>query len=261
MFRTMLFSVKMKAIKKTMIATLMIVMVLATGVAPILALSDNASVKSFGRSKLQATNQRLQQAKKKLQITKPEEIDLIELDESIVAERIADAEEAEAIEDAENAVGGLWILNARGGTVTISPVTDAEQATGRLGLQLVAEKMKVTEFGVLYKVHWGRMFHDGERVDIEGFALLDTDGVFYMSLEGDDLEFKAIGKIAPARVGVRVAMKGYMTHDGVEYSHRMNGRAMPFGWFQRARSRVSEKPNPEVEPSRNSPVPNNAAPA
>ena len=58
----------------------------------------------------------------------------------------------------------------------------------------------------------------------------DSDGVFYMTLECEDLSFKAIGRIAPAKMGVRVAMKGYMTHDGVEYSHSMRGRAVPFGW-------------------------------
>ena len=97
---------------------------------------------------------------------------------------------------------------------------------------------------------------------------MDSDGVFYMSLDGENLEFKAIGKIAPAMGGVRVAMKGYLTHDGVEYSHTMRGRAIPFGWFNRMTNQLRRKarpvPTPEnvpVEPTEYSPVSNGAIPA
>jgi len=87
--------------------------------------------------------------------------------------------------------------------------------------------------------------------------------VFYMALDGEDLEYKAIGKIAPAMGGVRVAMKGYITHDGVEFSHTMQGRAVPFGWFNRAANQLRRnvKPVPEgaqVEPSSNKPVTSSA---
>ena len=78
-------------------------------------------------------------------------------------------------------------------------------------------------------------------MEIEGFAVLDSDEVFYMALEGEELSFKAIGKIAPARMGVRVAMKGYMTHDGVEYSHTMRGRAIPFGWYNRLANQLRRR--------------------
>jgi len=167
-------------------------------------------------------------------------------------------EAADEIEGEETIVGGLWILNARGVTVAISPVTDAAETNTRIGLQLVAEKIKATEYGVLYEVHWGRILHEGENVEIEGLAVLDSDGVFYMALEGDDLSFKAIGRIAPAQMGVRVAMKGYMTHNGVEYSHTMRGRAIPFGWYNRLANQLRRRATPEnapdvapeIEPSR-----------
>ncbi len=269
----MLVSVKMKSTKKTMVATLMIVMVLAVGITPIFAQSDNAPDISpeagLGKGNRQGKLQRYREnLKQRLQLAKPEEVDISGLDESDVAPRIADALGAEEIEDEENAVGGLWILNAHGSTVTITPVTDAELTADRIGLQLVAEKIKNTEFGALYEVHWGRVLHDDEKVEIDGYALLDSDGVFYMTLDGDDLEFKAIGKIAPAMRGVRVAMKGYLTHDGVEYSHTMEGRAIPFGWFNRAantvRPKVRPAPKPEnapVDPTMNKPVSNGIIPA
>ena len=271
-FLTLLVSVKMKATKKTMIATLMIVMVLATGITPIIAQSDNAldsnslagrdTASSAGKGKPMWV-QRVQQYKENLRQriqtgTTPEEIDLNDLDEATIVTRLAEVEAADEIEGEETIVGGLWILNARGVTVAISPVTDAAETNTRIGLQLVAEKIKATEYGVLYEVHWGRILHDGENVEIEGLAVLDSDGVFYMALEGEDLSFKAIGRIAPAKMGVRVAMKGYMTHDGVEYSHTMKGRAIPFGWYNRLANQLRRRATPEnapdvaleIEPSR-----------
>jgi len=259
---TLLVSVKMKASKKTMIATLMIVMVIATGITPIFAQSDNVpdsnslagrdAASIDGRGKPMRV-QRMQQYKENLRQrfqtgTLPEEISLDELDEATIATRIAEVEAADEIEGEETIVGGLRILNARGETVAISPVTDAAEVNDRIGLQLVAEKIKATEYGVLYEVHWGRILHDGENVEIEGFAVLDSDGVFYMALQGEDLSFKAIGRIAPAKMGVRVAMKGYMTHDGVEYSHTMKGRAVRFGWYNRFANQLRRRPAPENAP-------------
>ena len=261
----------MKTTKKTMVATLMIVMVLAVGVTPIFAQSDNApgiTANSGAKSK-KAQMGNLQRYKnnlrERLQLAKTE-IDISGLDETDVDPRIAEALEADPIEEEENLVGGLWILNVRGSTVTISPVTDAALTENRIGLQLVAEKIKNTQFGALYEVHWSRILHEDENVEIEGYALLDSDGVFYMKLGGDGLNYKAIGKIAPAMYGVRVSMKGYMTHDGVEYSHTMQGRAMPFGWLNRAANKlrkVRPTPNTEdvaVEPTRSSAVSAYASP-
>ena len=142
-FCTMLVSVKMKSTKKTMVATLMIVMVFAVSITPIFAQSDNApdidtgvqSKNALRAEKLQQFRSRMQA---RLQLAQPEEIDLSDLDENDAAPRIADAIEAEAIDDEENAVGGLWILNARGSTVTLTPVTDAELTADRINLQPVS---------------------------------------------------------------------------------------------------------------------------
>ena len=86
---------------------------------------------------------------------------------------------------------------------------------------------KTTEYGKLYKVLWGRINHEGDKVEIEGYAVLDTDGIFYMKLEGEDMSFKSIGRISPAGIGVKVAMKGYMVHEDTDYSFEMQGRAIP----------------------------------
>ena len=113
--------------------------------------------------------QRMQQYKENLRQkfqagTLPEEISLDELDETTIATRIAEVEAADEIEGEETIVSGLWILNARGVTEAISPVTDAAEVNDLIGLQLVAEKIKATEYGVLYEVHWGRILHGGENV-------------------------------------------------------------------------------------------------
>ena len=223
----------MKTTKKMMVAALLTIAVLSLGITPIFAapteMSRGVTSAQKGRQnmftamKAQGTSIR-EQVKQRLQAMNAG-VNITELDEADIDDKFAQVEEAEPIEDGEGSV--VWYLNARGMSTAISPVTDAANAATPVGLQLVAEKVKVTEYGVLYKVLWGRVHHTGEKVDITGYAILDSDGIFYMKLNGEDLSFKAIGRIAPAGVGVRVAMKGYMTHDEIDYSFRMHGRAIP----------------------------------
>ena len=153
-----------------------------------------------------------------------ETVDLSTLDESTIDERISEAEQAAPVE--EDTAAPLWYLNAYGYTTITSPTVDAAQNRFRIRLQMVAEKVKVTEFGVLYEVHWGRVTHNGEQFTVSGYALLDSDGVFYMKLDGETA-FKAIGQIHGAWFGVRVSMKGYLVDDEVTYSHQMRGWAIP----------------------------------
>ena len=72
------------------------------------------------------------------------------------------------------------------------------------------------------------MTHDGEKYIVEGYALLDSEGIFYLSLEGETA-FKAIGQIHGSWFGVWVSMKGYLVDDDVTYSHQMRGWAIPLG--------------------------------
>ena len=153
-----------------------------------------------------------------------ETVDLSTLDESTIDERISEAEQAAPVE--EDTAAPLWYLNAYGYTTITSPTVDAAQNRFRIRLQMVAEKVKVTEFGVLYEVHWGRVTHNGEQFTVSGYALLDSDGIFYMKLDGETT-FKAIGQIHGAWFGVRVSMKGYLVDDEVTYSHQMHGWAIP----------------------------------
>lgn len=226
--------VKMKTTKKMMVSALLIMAVLSVGITPIFAAPDtsrgvaNAQKAQRGNMvqnmqvKGNAIRNRLQAEFEAMRMP----INITDLDESTIDDVIAEVEEADALDDEEEATE-IWYLNARGQATTLSPVTDAAQVYNALGVQFIAEKVKTTELGKLYKVLWGRVNHEGEKVEIEGYAVLDTDGVFYMKLEGMDMSFKSIGRISPAGVGVRLAMKGYMTHGDIDYSFHMRGRAIP----------------------------------
>ena len=232
----MLVLVKMKTMKKMMIAALLVLAVLTVGITPIFAAPDTAMSRSVtgAQQKVQKGNIFTQvqaqgltireQIQQKLQAFNMP-VSITDLNEDDIDYKFAEVEVAASIEDVEGSV--VWYLNARGISTPTESVTDVANSAQPVGLQLIAEKIKVTEYGVLYKVLWGRVHHSGEMVDINGYVILDSDGVFYMKLEGDGLGFKAIGKIAPAGIGVRVAMKGYMSHDDVNYSFKLHGRAIP----------------------------------
>jgi hypothetical protein len=225
----------MKTTKKMMVSALLIMAALSVGITPIFAAQDTSRGVAVSAQKAQRGTlvQKMQvkgnaiRSKVQAELQAMQEpIDIADLDESTIDDVIAEVEDAEEIVDEEE-VTVVWYLNVRGQATTLSPVTDAAQVYDPLGVQLIAEKVKTTEFGKLYKVLWGRINHDGEKVEIEGYAVLDTDGVFYMKLEGEDMSFKSIGRISPAGVGVKVAMKGFMTHSDVDYSFQMHGRAIP----------------------------------
>jgi hypothetical protein len=158
----------------------------------------------------------------------------------------AQVETANTIEDDEEAAA-IWYLNARGHAEATITYANSLYAASPVGVQLLAEKVKTTDYGKLYKVLWGRINHNGEKVEVEGYAVLDTGGVFYLKLSGEDIYFKTIGRIGPAGVGVKIAMKGYMTHDTQDYSIQMHGRAITLrGGLLRNRLQ-SHPQNDEVE--------------
>lgn len=245
--------------KKMMVSALLIMAVLSVGITPIFAAPDNsrgvASAQRAQRGNMvqnmqvkgNAIRNRLQAEFEAMRMP----INITDLDESTIDDVIAEVKEADALDDEEEATV-VWYLNARGKATTLSPVTDAAQVYDALGVQLVTEKVKTTEFGTLYKVLWGRINHEGKKVEIEGYAVLDTDGVFYMKLQGEDMGLKSIGRISPAGIGVRVAMKGYMTHEDTDYSFHMRGRAIPLrgGLIRnRVQNQFNEEENGESDTS------------
>jgi len=254
----MLDSVKMKTTKKMMVAALLVLAVLSVGITPIFAAPDTAMSRGVKGSQKGTQNKNMfttmsaqgqtvrEQVQQRLQaMNKP--IDISDLDEAAIDGMFADVEAADAIEDIEGSV--IWYLNARGMSTPQNPVTEEENPAEPLGVQLLAEKVKVTEFGILYKVIWGRVNHMGEKVEVEGYAILDTDGVFYMKLTGEGLSFKSIGRVAPAGVGVRVAMKGYMSQEDAEYSFSMHGRAVPLRGNLIRNRLNNQKQGRQMEPS------------
>ena len=222
----------MKTTKKMMVSALLIMAVLSVGITPIFAAQDTSRGLTGNAQKAQKGNlvqkmeikgnairSRLQAELQAMRMP----LNITDLDEDTVDDVFAQVEEADEVED--NTTSVIWYLNARGQLATEEPVTDA--AADTVGVQLIAEKVKTTEYGKLYEVLWGRVNQNGEKVEVEGYVVLDTDGVFYMKLEGEELSLKSIGRISPAGVGVRVAMKGYMTYEDANYSFEMHGRAIP----------------------------------
>lgn len=214
--------------KKKMMVVLLIIAALTAGIIPTYAvptqLTDKRALKAVELKPAPATELKPALTNTIREARPANIVDLADFDESTIDTRISEAEKAESIEEVTGSV--LWYLNANGYTTVESPVTDASQSRFRIRLQLVTEKIKVTEFGVLYEVHWGRVTHNGEQFEVTGYALLDGDGVFYMKLDGE-VAFKSIGHISPAWFGVRVSMKGYLVDDEFTYSHQMRGWAIP----------------------------------
>ncbi|MFC1803351.1 hypothetical protein ACFL0D_05225 [Thermoproteota archaeon] len=206
--------------KNKMMVVLLIISALTAGLIPAYAVPNQLSAKRIPNAAVlkPAPTNTIREVKSAV-IT-----DLSDLDESTVDKRISEAENAEPVEEVTGSV--LWYLNAYGYTTAESPVMDAAQSRFRIRLQIVAEKVKNTKFGVLYEIHWGRVTHNGEQYEVEGYALLDSDGVFYMKLNGE-IAFKSIGRIHSSWFGVRISMKGYLVDEDITYNHNMRGWAIP----------------------------------
>lgn len=228
---------KMKTRTKTLMVMALIVASFLTVMPVTAAAEDNTTPKPEAfvnrAQRMQRNKQSLKaRIQNRLQLAKPESIDIDDLSEDEIEDRISAAENAPTIEDDDTA-NPLWIARAHGASW---PLGDADVEESNLaipvGTMFAATKVKTTEYGTVYDIVWGIVGHNGERVGVKGVAVLGSDGVFVMKLQGDDLSFYAIGRIGRARFGVRLAMKGYMSHDGEMYGFHMKGAAHPigFGW-------------------------------
>jgi hypothetical protein len=219
----MLVSVKMKTKNKMMI-TLLLITAITTGLFPVYAAPNTLSSNNMKAKKTRPVASELSAKPIRAQPNLVNVDDLSTLDAESIDKQITDAVEAEPTD--EDTGAPLWYLYSYGYSTIDGPTVDAAETRFRVKLQLVATKVKNTELGALYKVHWGRVTHDGDQHTVSGYALLDSDGVFYMKLDGE-IGFGAIGRIYPAQFGVRVGMKGFIVDDDITYSHVMRGRAIP----------------------------------
>jgi hypothetical protein len=128
----------------------------------------------------------------------------------------------------EEAIGGLWLVYLQGSSWKVDDTVDSVDAASYatpISMNLAVRKVKEIEQGVLYKVTRGVLRHSGETVKVEGYIVL-RGRVFAMKLRGEGVELKAVGAIAPAGIGVRIAMRGRMTHNDENYGFKMTGRAV-----------------------------------
>lgn len=232
--RLRVFRLKMKTRTKTLLVMALIVASFLTAMPATAAAEDDTTPQLEAFVNRAQRVQRIQQSLKakiqnRLQLAEPESIDLDDLSEDEIDDRISAAENAPAVEDGDTA-NPLWIARAHGSSW---PLGDADVEESNLatpiGTVFAATKVKTTEYGTVYDIVWGIIGHNGERVGVKGVAVLGSDGVFVMKLQGDDLSLGAIGRIGRARLGVRLAMKGYMSHDGEIYGFHMKGNAHPIG--------------------------------
>jgi hypothetical protein len=154
---------------------------------------------------------------------------LDELDDKNIEERLEEALDADPIEDGDVDVSPLWIARLHGRAWPRTSV-EPEESAERIGVIFAATKIKTTAFGAVYDIVWGILGHDGKRVGVKGKGLLCEDGVFFLYLEGDDLDLYGVGLVGKAWYGVKLAMKGYMEHDAAMYDFQMLGRAYPIGF-------------------------------
>jgi hypothetical protein len=240
----------MKKNRKMMVSVLLILAVLSIGITPIFAVSDcsrgvekahkmaqNKRIVTNVNEERYAIQSKLRQRLQSLFVP----LDISDLDESEIDDKFIQVEEADSTEEISRSI--LWYLNARGMSTPLESVTDSADLEKPIGVQLLVEKVKITDYGILYEVLWGRIIHIGEKIEVKGYAIVDSDGVFYLKLIGEDLELKSIGRVARTGIGVRIEMKGYMNHDGEDFNFKMHGRALPLniGLF-RNRTRNYLKP-------------------
>jgi hypothetical protein len=249
---------KMRTTKTLLIAAVVAVAVLAAGLTPIYAQpeADTPNTEPFFNraqqlERLRETlRNRLQIRQSNGEASPPAEIDVDDLDEAEIDSIIGSVESAEATDES---LGPIWLVHTRGFSWSTDATEDSEGRTP-IGMYLAVRKVKTTETGTLYEVIRGTVGHEGERVKVEGKAVLRDDGVFALKLSGEDLELKAVGRVARARVGVRVAMKGRLVHDGEDYSFKMTGRAIPirpmWAWRRSNPAQDEEQPEPSVTQNR-----------
>lgn len=244
---------EMKTTKTLFIAAIVMTAVLAAGLTPINAQPEAETSQSepfFNRAqhleRLRMTlRNRLQIKQGNGEASPPTEIEVDDLDEAEAEPMIGAVEDAAATDEIR---GPIWLVHMRGFSWSTDATEDAEERTP-IGLYLAVRKVKTTEIGTLYEVIRGTVGHDGERVKVEGKAVLLGEGKFAMKLHGEDLELKAVGRIAPARVGVRVAMKGKLVHDGEDYRFKMTGRAIPTRPMWAWRRNAPNADEAQLEPS------------
>lgn len=227
---------KMKTKSKTLLVMALIVAsALAVTMTPIMAAAEetpNVPTPEAFVNRAQSMEQNKQSLRariqSRLQAAKPEALDIDDLSDDEIEDRLYAAVNAPETDDEDSGANPLWIARAVGSAWPLGDAdVDASSVATPVGTMFAATKIKTTEHGTVYDIVWGIVGHDGERVGVKGVAVLCSDGVFVIKMEGDDLALYGIGRIGKAWYGVKLAMKGYMKHDGEMYGFRMRGGAHP----------------------------------
>ena len=269
-------TVEMKQKRTLMVFSIVVMVALASSLmvfakTPQAQAINSAVFRGTNEKSVKATSVQMQKSRKAVQAVKnnairkscvpqaeslleaTEEISLDDVSPETVAEKVA---LYEALPEEEKVPQrGVWIVYTRGlaWQQNTLPTLTAEIPEGEpVALRMIARAIWNTEDFILYKISRTVIGVNGQRYKIDGYALyLKETAMFLLSLEGDGVSaFCAIGKIYPPAAdcvkccrALRVAMKGKMTVEDVDYVFAMRGYAHRL-WFRRCIAKPIVKPTP-----------------
>jgi len=244
----------MRTTKRILVAAVVAAAVLAATMVPVYAAPEGGSQNQepfFDKAQRlervrEALKSRLQLKQNSGVALAQEPIDVDDLDEGDAEGMIEDVEDAELVDETP---GPIWLVHAKGRAWPVADTEESAEADPMI-MRLALSKVRATNRGTVYEVLKGFVVHNGTRVAVEGKAVLRSDGVFALRLQGEDLEIKAVGRIVRARMGVRLAMRGRMVDQGEEYGFKLTGKAIPikpmWAWKRAAPAGEDAKPTPSA---------------
>ena len=174
-------------------------------------------------------------------VVKPnDDIQLADIDESIIAEIDAKVKEYEELPEEEKKPHGpgLWVVVARGlswKSNTIPELSEVAPEAIPMGMRFYAKAIWGNSDWTLYRLGRGIIGHDGERYHVDGYALYKKETrKFYLVLDGDGVSLQAVGRVygphadlvaANCRRCLHLSMKGRLSIDGDGYVFALRGRA------------------------------------
>jgi hypothetical protein len=169
-----------------------------------------------------------------------EDIQLAEIDESIVDEIDAKVKAYEELPEEEKKphVPGVWIVVARGLSWKSNSIPELSEIAPEaipMGMRFYAKAIWGNSDWTLYRLGRGIIGHDGERYQVDGYALYKKEtGKFYLVLDGGGVSLQAVGRVygphtdltaANNRRCLHLSMKGRMMIDGDGYVFALRGSA------------------------------------
>jgi len=168
-----------------------------------------------------------------------ENIQLDEVNDEILAEIDTLVEEYEQTpEEKRPTIRGLWVVWARGLSWKTNSIPETSETAPEgipMGTKFYAKAILGTQEYTLYKLARGIIGHDGERYQVDGYALYKkATGRFYLVLDGEGVSLQAVGRVYGPNADLasnnghrclRLSMKGRISINGDGYVFALRGIA------------------------------------